>query len=50
MVAERNEKVGTEGVWRRIFGRVCGWEVNPDGLSIRIFYTTIAEWEYAAAQ
>lgn len=50
MAAERDEKAGVESVWRCVFGRVCGWEVKLDGLSIIIFTLSIAEWEYAAAQ
>ena len=38
MAAERNEKAGAEGVWRCVFGGVCGRKVRLDGLSIRIMY------------
>lgn len=35
MAAERDEKAGVESIWRCVFGRVCGWEAEFDGLLIK---------------
>ena len=34
MAAQRDEKAGVECIWRCVSGRVCGREVNPDGLLV----------------